>query len=70
MTQRGAGIGLFVVRVALSFGAGRRSQSATAGSNPAKEPHMVIVAGHIIVDPQQRESYLASCVGVVELTRR
>jgi quinol monooxygenase YgiN len=30
---------------------------------------MVIVAGHIVVDPQQRESYLAGCVSVVELTR-
>lgn len=31
---------------------------------------MVIVAGHIVVDPQQRESYLAGCVGVVEQARR
>ena len=31
---------------------------------------MVIVAGHIIVDPQQRESYLADCVNVVEQARR
>ena len=31
---------------------------------------MVIVAGHIVVHPQQRESYLAGCVGVVELARR
>ncbi|MQY10918.1 hypothetical protein SRB5_10310 [Streptomyces sp. RB5] len=31
---------------------------------------MVIVAGQIFVDPQQRESYLAGCVGVVELARR
>ncbi len=31
---------------------------------------MVIVAGHIVVDPDQRESYLASCVGVVEQARR
>lgn len=31
---------------------------------------MVIVAGHIIVEPQQRESYLASCVSVVEQARR
>ena len=27
---------------------------------------MVIVAGHITVEPQQRESYLAGCVSVVE----
>ncbi|SPT49430.1 putative quinol monooxygenase [Actinomadura madurae] len=31
---------------------------------------MVIVAGHIIVDPQQREFYLASSVSVVESARR
>jgi quinol monooxygenase YgiN len=31
---------------------------------------MVIVAGHIVVDPPQRESYLAGCVGVVEQARR
>jgi hypothetical protein len=27
---------------------------------------MVIVAGHITVEPQQRESYLAGCVSIVE----
>jgi quinol monooxygenase YgiN len=31
---------------------------------------MVIVAGHIMVDPAQRESYLAGCVSVVEQARR
>lgn len=31
---------------------------------------MVIVAGHITVDPQQRESYLTSCVSIVEQARR
>jgi quinol monooxygenase YgiN len=31
---------------------------------------MVIVAGHITVEPQQRESYLADCVSVVEEARR
>jgi quinol monooxygenase YgiN len=30
---------------------------------------MVIVAGHITVDPEQRESYLAGSVGVVEKAR-
>jgi quinol monooxygenase YgiN len=30
---------------------------------------MVIVAGHIAVEPQQRESYLAGCVRVVEQAR-
>ncbi|WP_250280997.1 MULTISPECIES: antibiotic biosynthesis monooxygenase family protein [unclassified Frankia] len=31
---------------------------------------MVIVAGHVVVDPQQRESYLVDCVNVVEQARR
>ncbi len=31
---------------------------------------MVIVAGHITVEPEQRESYLAGCVSVVEQARR
>lgn len=31
---------------------------------------MVIVAGHIVVEPEQRESYLAGCTGVVEQARR
>jgi quinol monooxygenase YgiN len=30
---------------------------------------MVIVAGHISVEPQQRESYLAGCMSVVEQAR-
>ena len=30
---------------------------------------MIIVAGHITVQPQQRESYLAGCVSVVEQAR-
>ena len=31
---------------------------------------MVIVAGHITVDPEQRESHLAGCMNVVEKARR
>lgn len=31
---------------------------------------MVIVAGHIVVEPHWRESYLAGCVSVVEQARR
>lgn len=31
---------------------------------------MVIVAGHITVEPQGRESYLAGCVSIVEQARR
>ena len=30
---------------------------------------MVIVAGHVTVEPHQRESYLAGCVSVVEKAR-
>ncbi|HEY6424904.1 MAG TPA: antibiotic biosynthesis monooxygenase family protein [Pseudonocardiaceae bacterium] len=30
---------------------------------------MVIVAGHIVVHPDQRESYLADCVSVVKQAR-
>jgi quinol monooxygenase YgiN len=30
---------------------------------------MVIVAGHVSVEPQQREAYLAGCVSVVEQAR-
>jgi quinol monooxygenase YgiN len=30
---------------------------------------MVIVAGHLMVEPDERERYLASCVAVVELAR-
>jgi quinol monooxygenase YgiN len=31
---------------------------------------MVIAAGHIAVDPEQRESYLAGCMSVVRKARR
>jgi len=31
--------------------------------------HMVIVAGHVTVEPQQRESYLSGCVAIVEQAR-
>ena len=31
---------------------------------------MVIVAGHLMVDPHERASYLADCVSVVEQARR
>ncbi len=33
-------------------------------------PAMVIVAGHNTVEPQQRESYLAGCVRIVEQARQ
>ena len=31
---------------------------------------MVIVAGHITADPEERETYLAGCMSVVETARR
>ena len=31
---------------------------------------MLIVAGHLIVEPSQRESYLADCRSVIEQARR
>jgi quinol monooxygenase YgiN len=31
---------------------------------------MVIVAGHLVVDPQDRETYLAGCVDVMRQARR
>jgi hypothetical protein len=31
---------------------------------------VVIVAGHLVVDPKERDGYLAGCVDVVELARR
>ncbi len=43
---------------------------AAGASPPPQELTVVIVAGHILVDPQQREHYLAHCVGVVEQARR
>ncbi|MDA0637223.1 antibiotic biosynthesis monooxygenase [Nonomuraea sp. MCN248] len=36
----------------------------------AEEQDMVIVAGHIVVDPHRRERYLADCASVVQLARR
>jgi quinol monooxygenase YgiN len=35
-----------------------------------KEAVVVIVAGHIVVDPSQRENYLSGCVEVVRQARR
>ena len=31
---------------------------------------MVIVAGHLVIDPQDRDAYLAGCVEVVRQARR
>jgi heme-degrading monooxygenase HmoA len=35
-----------------------------------KELSVVIVAGHLIVNPNQRDNYLAGCKNVVEQARR
>jgi quinol monooxygenase YgiN len=35
-----------------------------------KEALVVIVAGHVVVDPEQREDYLSGCVDVVRQARR
>lgn len=31
---------------------------------------MVIIAGHLVVEPAQREAYLSGCIPVVDLARR
>lgn len=36
---------------------------------PSASAHLVIVSGHLIVDPTERESYLADCVSVVQQAR-
>jgi hypothetical protein len=35
----------------------------------SKEEHMIIVAGHLLVKPEEREHYLHGCVSVVEQAR-
>jgi quinol monooxygenase YgiN len=35
-----------------------------------KEALVVIVAGHLVVDPEERDDYLAGCVEVVRQARR
>ena len=46
-------------------------QVASAGDDrpDRRERTMVIVAGHVTVEPQQRESYVAGCVSIVERAR-
>jgi len=38
-------------------------------SRSNKEEHMIIVAGHLLVKPEEREHYLDGCVSVVEQAR-
>ena len=42
----------------------------TATARDGRSAGTVIVAAHIPVEPQQRESYLAGCVSIVEQARR
>ena len=39
-------------------------------SDRTKETHVVIVAGHLMVEASRRQAYLDGCVGVVEQARR
>jgi quinol monooxygenase YgiN len=39
-------------------------------SERTKEALVVIVAGHLVVDPEERDDYLAGCVEVVRQARR
>ena len=38
-------------------------------SAPIRQPTMLIIAGHLDVDPDGRTSYLAGCVAVVDAAR-
>jgi quinol monooxygenase YgiN len=46
------------------------SDQLTAASDHAKEALVVIVAGHLVVDPQERDDYLSGCVEVMRQARR
>ena len=47
----------------------RALRAGTATAPDGRSAHIVIVAGHVTVEPQQRESYLAGCVIIVEQAR-
>ena len=47
----------------------RAPRAGTATAPDGRSAHIVIVAGHVTVEPQQRESYLAGCVIIVEQAR-
>lgn len=38
----------------------------TAGLRP---PHMLIIAGHLVVEPTTRDAYVAGCAPIVEAAR-
>jgi quinol monooxygenase YgiN len=44
--------------------------SGESSIEQTKEALVVIVAGHVVVDPEQREDYLSGCVEVVRQSRR
>jgi quinol monooxygenase YgiN len=46
------------------------SPQPTTGLKTMVTMGMVIVAGHLIVDPEERDAYLEGCREVVELARR
>src|SRR2546429_90979 len=48
----------------------RNSPAGWTRRRPDWSAPMVIVAGHITVEPQQGESYLSGCVRIVEQARR
>lgn len=47
-----------------------RGRLLRTDAHSTEEQNVLIVAGHLVVDPLQRDSYLADCVGVVEAARR
>jgi quinol monooxygenase YgiN len=47
----------------------RECRSSLSTESPKKELTMVIVAGHLIVAPEERESYLDGCADVVRQAR-
>jgi quinol monooxygenase YgiN len=49
---------------------GQDNHAVTHAVTHAKEPPMVIVAGHLIVDPEHRDTYLSGCRAVVEEARQ
>ena len=49
---------------------GREDEGHEPLTRSTGEDRMVVVAGHLVVEPDQREAYLAGCRTVVEQARR
>jgi quinol monooxygenase YgiN len=47
-----------------------QSYQVIVRSNRRRRPVVVIVAGHVVVDPEQRDDYLSGCREVVREARR